>query len=315
MSRINVVLYLAGIPAKNKNPEKPQILRNFAEGVRRIGDMALEHELLSYVPSDVGVIQGWTHEDGKTAPHLTLRQLVIQNQRSINKKILTADSNLFLYKDKSNAHHYLRYSYNGIFPNTGIYCDNIINPDRWKKISSTTGMSLKSIRDNGKHILLCLQRNGGWSMNGFDVQDWAINTVNTIRQFSDRPIIIRSHPGDAKAQIYLDPLNPQYKLKHLKNIIISKDGKDLIHDLNNAWAVVVHNSSPAVAAGIEGYPIFLTDPDRSQAAEIANTDLKLIETPNTEFDRQRWVERLSMFHWNFEELKSGECWSHMRNYI
>jgi hypothetical protein len=70
-----------------------------------------------------------------------------------------------------------------------------------------------------------------------------------------------------------------------------------------------------VAAGIEGYPIFLTDPDRSQAAEIANTDLKLIETPNTEFDRQRWVERLSMFHWNFEELKSGECWSHMRNYI
>jgi hypothetical protein len=70
-----------------------------------------------------------------------------------------------------------------------------------------------------------------------------------------------------------------------------------------------------VAAGIEGYPVFLTDPTRSQAAEIANTDLKLIETPNTEVNRQRWIERLSMFHWNFEELKSGECWAHMRNYI
>jgi hypothetical protein len=196
-----------------------------------------------------------------------------------------------------------------------FYFDQNIDPIRWQKISKRLNLNLKPWRSNGDHILICLQRNGGWSMSGFDVQDWAINTVNTIRQFSDRPIVIRSHPGDAKAQIYLDPLNPQYKLKHLKNITISKDGKDLIHDLNNAWAVVVHNSSPAVAAGIEGYPIFLTDPDRSQAAEIANTDLKLIETPSTEFDRQRWVERLSMFHWNFEELKSGECWSHMRNDI
>jgi hypothetical protein len=315
VSRINVVLYLAGIPAKNKNPEKPQILRNFAEGVRRLGDLALEHESLNYVPSDVGVIQGWTHEDGKTAPHLTLRQSVIQGQRSNNKKVLTADSNLFLYKDKSNVHHYLRYSYNGIFPNTGIYCDDAPDPNRWNKLSVKTGLTIKPIRNNGTHILLCLQRNGGWSMNGFDVQDWAINTINAIRQVSDRPIVIRSHPGDAKAQIYLDPLNPQYRLKHLKNITISKDGKDLMHDLNNAWAVVVHNSSPAVAAGIEGYPVFLTDPTRSQAAEIANTDLKLIETPNTEFNRQRWIERLSMFHWNFEELKSGECWAHMRNYI
>jgi hypothetical protein len=48
---------------------------------------------------------------------------------------------------------------------------------------------------------------------------------------------------------------------------------------------------------------------------IEKADLKLIETPNTEVNRQRWIERLSMFHWNFEELKSGECWAHMRNYI
>jgi hypothetical protein len=58
----------------------------------------------------------------------------------------------------------------------------------------------------------------------------------------------------------------------------------------------------------------VTDPARSQCKEIANTDLSQIETPQL-LDRQQWVERLSMFHWNFSELRSGECWRHMREFI
>ena len=67
-------------------------------------------------------------------------------------------------------------------------------------------------------------------------------------------------------------------------------------------------------SAIEGIPIFVTDPERSQCADIANTDLSLIEKPNMP-DRQAWAERLAMSHWNFDELKSGECWHHMRQYV
>jgi hypothetical protein len=56
------------------------------------------------------------------------------------------------------------------------------------------------------------------------------------------------------------------------------------------------------------------DPLKSQCAEIANTDLSQIENPQMK-NRQPWVERLSMFHWNFEELKSGECWQHMKKFV
>jgi len=56
------------------------------------------------------------------------------------------------------------------------------------------------------------------------------------------------------------------------------------------------------------------DPVKSQSKDVANTDLSKIETPVL-MDRQPWVERLSMSHWNFDELKSGECWSHMRKYV
>jgi hypothetical protein len=172
---------------------------------------------------------------------------------------------------------------------------------------------LKDYRTSGDHILLCLQRNGGWSMGSFDVQDWTIQTINTIRSYSDRPIIIRPHPGDKASQEYLDPRNPKCRIKFSKAVRLSTN-VNLVDDLKNCWAAVNYNSSPVVGAAIEGVPIFVMDPAKSQCAEIANTNLMQIENPLL-LDRQRWVERLSMFHWNFDELQSGECWQHMRSFI
>jgi hypothetical protein len=88
----------------------------------------------------------------------------------------------------------------------------------------------------------------------------------------------------------------------------------LLHDLQGCWAVVNHNSSPAVAAAIEGYPVFVTDLARSQCGEIANTDLAQIESPVLPA-RDQWLERLAMSHWKFDELKSGQAWAHLRQYV
>ena len=212
-----------------------------------------------------------------------------------------------------NPLHYLRYSFDGVFPTTGFYFDTEIDPSRWQKISKHLNLSLKDYRSQGEHILICLQRNGGWSMAGLDVQDWAINTVNILRQYTDRPIVIRAHPGDKAAREYLDPRSPKCKIKFSKAVRLSTN-TNLVDDLRNCWAAVNYNSSPVVGAAIEGIPIFVMDPINSQCAEIANTDLTKIETP-TMLDRQSWVERLSMFHWNFNELISGECWLHIRKFI
>jgi hypothetical protein len=71
-----------------------------------------------------------------------------------------------------------------------------------------------------------------------------------------------------------------------------------------------------VASLIEGIPTFLTDPkpEHSQTFGIANTDLSKIENPIMS-DRQQWVEKLAMCHWNFEELRSGEAWEFFRQYV
>ena len=60
--------------------------------------------------------------------------------------------------------------------------------------------------------------------------------------------------------------------------------------------------------------MFADDPVDCQAKDVANTEVSMIETPDI-FDREKWLQKLSMCHWNFEELSSGEAWSHMRKYV
>ena len=301
---------MSSVPSKNNNPQKTALLQKFVQGVNAVGDTGILHNGIDIVDSDVGMIQGWVHQDFRTQ-HLALRNRVIEHQKLKNKFTATADANLFLYQNKNNPHGYLRYSFNGIFPNTGIYCDNVVDPIRWQKIQKDTGIRLLDKKQKGAWIVIMLQRNGGWSMEGQDVQQWALQTIKKIRQYSDRTIIIRPHPGDKHASQYLMP--HKTILKNIPNIKISPQGRPLEEDLHKAWAVVNHNSSAIVGPIIQGYHAFVTDPITSQCADVAHTSFEWLENPN-DFDRQSWLERISMFHWKFSELEDGSCWRHMRNY-
>lgn len=311
---MKVVSYYNVVPKKNKSQEKYDILTKFPQGVRKLGDDGLLHTADNIVDCDVAVIQGWQHERGKTAPHLKLRQAVIDNQLRKQKYVCTADANLFLYANKSNhPHHYLRYSFNGVFPNTGMYFDDDPDPIRWRQIARDMNIRLEDKKTTGSNIVLCLQRDGGWSMGKINVKDWTVNTISQLRKYTDRKIIIRPHPGDKKSvSTYLKDLNKIYDKD--KSVVLSSVDRKFDQDLRGAWAVVNHNSSSIVGAIIKGYSAFVTDPTSSQCAEVSNSDLSNIEEPK-EFDRQRWLERISMFHWKFSELENGKAWEHMRAYV
>jgi len=303
---ITVVSYLRGIPASNNNLEKPRALTNFISGVQIAGDTGILSNDTKLIKADVAVIQGFVHEDGKNAPHLQFRKDVLDFQKFNKNRTIIIDSNLFLYRDPGNTKGYLRYSYDGIFPNTGEYCNNSPDPKRWNKIQTDLGIRLKPWRNNGNHILICLQRNGGWSMKGMTVVDFFIDTVKKIRKYTDRPIVARTHPGDKKALEYSRQLiGPNVTLSNKKNII---------DDLNNAWASVVYNSSPSVASIIEGVPSFVLDPSYSQSTSVSNLNLIDIENPLMP-ERKDWVQRLAQCHWNDVDLIRGDTWRHMRNYL
>lgn len=301
----SVRIYYAGIPAKNTNKEKELVLDYFHLGVPN-GQSVQERKPI-WQPSDLAVLQGWVHANSGTTPHLMFRREIIEKQKSIGKHTLAIDSNLFLYKDPGNTKTYLRFSLNDIFPTTGEYFTRHVDNNRWKQIKNDLNFDLKDWRTNGDHILICLQRNGGWSMAGLDVMDWLRDTISKLKEVSDRPIIVRAHPGDKKVKNYLHINEPNVKVSDKPNIV---------DDLKNAWATITYNSSPGVASAIEGIPVFVTDPNpkKSQAYAVANTNLNSVENPVMP-DRQTWIESIAMCHYNFDDLKSGTAWNIIKEYL
>lgn len=306
---LTVASYMKVIPPGNSNPEKPALLKNFIHGVNVVGDRGLIVDTYHPIDTDVAVIQGFIHSNSKPTPHLKLRRQVYENQIGRGKRCIIVDSNLFLAYDKNNSKTFLRYSYDGIFANTGNYCNDPrnVDPQRWQKIKTSLGIQVKPWRmQNAGHILICCQRNNGWSMQGQQVLHWLRQTVDRIRKNIDSPIVVRFHPGDKHRDTY----EPQ--IKDL-NVRVSR-AKTIFEDLQGARLCVGHNSSPTIVAAIEGVPIFLTDPGRSQAKDVAHHNFAQLATPN-EFDRGPWLEKLAQCHWTLDELKSGSCWKHMRQYV
>ena len=306
---ITVASYLMGIPPGNSNPEKPAILNNFIEGVNRVGDKGAVVTGWHPMDTDVAVIQGFVHHNSKNTRHLLLRKAVYDNQINRGKRCLIVDSNLFLYKDKTNAKGYLRYSYDGIFPTTGEYCYDSPDPTRWEKLSKDLDIIVKPWNfNNGKNILICCQRDGGWSMDGEGVVNWLMKTISELRKYTDRPVVIRFHPGDKRVAGHIKQI-AGYRIPK-----VSWSTKmEIREDFAEAHAVINFNSSPAVASVIEGIPTYQLDASRSQAKGVVHTSLADIERPQ-EFARDAWLQKLAQCHWTLDELKTGEAWTHLKKY-
>ena len=76
------------------------------------------------------------------------------------------------------------------------------------------------------------------------------NTVTRVREHTDREIVIRFH-GDKHVRNHVRVL-AKYRIKNLR---LSRQ-TTMRDDFAGAYAIVNHNSSPAIAGVIEGIPSF-----------------------------------------------------------
>lgn len=303
--------FLGSLPRHINGEEKVMALTYFAEGAARFGDMGTTTLSPVYEDCDVAAIIGtaFAANPNKTRlPHYQTRKTVMETQEQLGRYWLSIDSNVFIYRDRSNPHKYLRYSFNGVFPCTGIYCNETPGEQNWANIRRDYAMDLAPWRTRGEHVLICLQRPRGWSMRGLDLLTWLETTFSELRKHTDRPVRLRWHPGDWKNF-------PQDLDLTAYNIKMSPHDRHIMEDLKNCWALICHNSTPSSVAVIEGIPAFITDdPGYCQAGAVANTDLSQIEDPVL-FDRHTWIRKLAQCHWSFEDVRSGRCWAHMREWV
>ena len=291
-------------PAKFSN--KVMLMDNFKAGVLANGDEVIEFRdnKLPDQKLDAGFVLGYTVEDN-------FRKKIIDILKLQNTPSIFVDSNILHYSRKEHEWH--RYSLNTVYPDTGTYFFNNFELDKWNTFSNWHGVTLKPWRTTGNHILVLAQRPKGFNMFT-DQDDWLANTIATIRKYSQRPVMIRMHPGDGTRFKQIEKLQKRYPKDFKYGLMSISEHEGIREALKDCWCSVGYASTPNVVSAIEGIPVYVEEPTKSWAKDICFNDLSQIETPPLP-DRDNWIHKIAAIHWSNTEVKTGKLWAIIKNYI
>ena len=305
----DVIVYISSVANPRKHPRKIACLESFAAGAKRAGASVHVEWANQYRPSKLAVILGWatTNTGG---PNIQLRKQIIAEQQRHGFNTMCIDASCFKYLDNHGA--YLRYSLGGPFYDRAEYANKNSSDAKWLEISNALRIKLASPQHNPNgHILVCMQRDGGFSMKSLDPITWLKEKIVQIRANSIKPIMVRPHPGA------YDPKDFDiFRSKHYGRLdvhIIDPSTTRLIDNLRGAYAAVFFNSSASVAAVCEGIPIFVDD-SSCVSWDVANTDITKIESPQT-FAREQWINNLAAAHWSDQDAQAGRIYQKFKPFL
>ncbi len=143
-------------------------------------------------------------------------------------------------------------------------------------------------------ILIACQHEKSLQWEGMpSVDRWVSEQIAEIRKFTDRKIIVRSHPRSPLKHI---PAGCTYEQPQ----IIPNTYDDFNFRLDY-HCIVNHNSGVGVHCGISGVPVIV---DSSSLAKPIGCSYDNITTPS-EQDRRDWFLRICHTEWTLDEIKDG----------
>lgn len=302
---VDVVVYISSVANAHKFPRKTACLENFAKGAAAVGANVIVERNYKYTPSRLAVILGWatTNVGGQ---NITLRKQIISEQQRHGFKTMCIDASCFKYLDDSGT--YLRYSLGGPFYDRAEYGNKNSTANKWNEIQQHLNISMKPTRSVDGNVLICMQRDGGFAMKSLSPIEWLENKIKEVRQHTNRPIVIRPHPGKFDMTHFTKFQNPRNRIS-----VIHPEQSKLVDNLQSAHAAVFFNSSASVAAALEGVPVFVDDPS-AVTWSVAHHNIAEIEKPVT-FDRTQWINDLSTAHWSDADGSSGKIYQHFLPYL
>jgi hypothetical protein len=302
---LKVGIFYSSISNIHKAPHKAALMDAFKTGVMASNDTVIDFKTSGtpIVDLDVGFILGYTLENN-------YRKRIIDTLKLQKSKIVYVDSNIYSYGRSANFYH--RYSVNSVYPVDGEYfLGDTLDYSKSNTILKYHKLELNDWRTNGNHILVLAQKTMSWNMLGKNGLEWVHDVVKRIRKISDRPIVIRLHPGDKK----FNDKNKLELIRHYgkKHVKVSSN-ENIKDDLTNAWCAVGYNSTPNCASIIQGVPVYLDDPLNSWARGIGFEDINQIDTPPMP-DRTDWLHKIANIHWSNDEVTAGHLWAAIKSYI
>lgn len=147
---------------------------------------------------------------------------------------------------------------------------------------SQLGLRVWPWRKSGRSILIALQTESFFALQGLSRTRWLRDVIAVLRACSERPITVREKP-------------PHNRLMPPPEIL-----------LRDVWAVVAYTSNTAVDAVLHGVPAFVTHP--CPAAAMSSGALAAVETPAYPERREQWAWNLAANQWTVGEIRAGLCW-------
>ena len=303
-SSFDVVVYLSSI--NMKFIRKKSTLESFAKGAKKLGlKVEIVYERRHLVKSRLAVILGWHSPYSKSSINNTIRKAIIEFQNKNNDHTMAIDAGCWKFCDPNNE--YLRYSLGGVYYDQSNYANKNSTPEKFEELKTKLNLDMKPWTKEGDHILLLVQRDGGWSMKGLKPIDWVRTKIMEIRKYSNRKIKVRPHPGGTKE-------NELAELERIPGIEVTDPKRVSIQeDLRNCYAALVFNSSSGVAAIMEGVPLFVDDRS-SVCYDVANIDISSINTPQYP-DREQWAYDLAACHWNDQQAAEGLIYKKFEEFL
>lgn len=171
---------------------------------------------------------------------------------------------------------------------------NVIIPrpdDRFRRLA----IQIHDWKKNGRKILIAAPDEKPCRFYGIDKDEWVKNTIKIIKQYTDRPIVVRD------------------RTKSRLDRIVHNTLKEAMND--DVFALVTYNSVAATEAVLHGIPAFTLAPTNA-AEPVASQDLSLIETPYyPDLEKVRaWACHLAYGQFHTSELKNGAAYKMLLDY-
>ena len=303
---IDAVVYVSSVANPRKHSRKIECLESFAAGVKNSGGNVVVEWDHKYTPSRLAVMLGWatTNTGG---PNIALRKQIIAEQQRQGLKTMCIDASCWKYLDDQGT--YLRYSIGGPFYDRAEYANGNSDATKWNEIRNTINVPLIEapvIKANG-HVLICMQRDGGFAMKTLDPIRWLENKITLIKEYTKRPIVVRPHPGAYRVQDFR-------KFRNIPRVtVVDPTKSSLLQDLQNAHAAVFFNSSASVAAVCANIPVFVDD-QSCVSWSVANKNIANLESPQA-FDRSQWLNDLAAAHWSDADGRAGLIYQKFLPYL
>lgn len=164
--------------------------------------------------------------------------------------------------------------------------------DRPRKL----GISLGTLTKAQSHVVVALQHQHSLQVAAIpNMTHWVRDTVNQIRQHTDRTIVVRPHP---RSRLALPHLPADIKISTAKKLLNTYDSFDFDAGCH---AVINYNSGPGIQAAIAGTrPVV----DASSLAAPVGISLSNIEQPYN-LDRSQWLTEICHTEYTLQELQNG----------